>query len=71
MLATDMDWQEIAALGIVGVTAVLLLWSKFRKRKFSFQHDTHCGCSAPSGQKSSIVIQGRRGEPPRVTVKMQ
>jgi hypothetical protein len=67
----SMDWQEVAALGIVGCTAVLLLWSKFRKRRFSFQRDTHCGCSSPSSSAPSIVVEGRRGEPPRISVKNQ
>ena len=67
-----MDWQELVALSIVAATAGLFAWSKVRRRsKFSFERDTHCGCSSPSsGNRNSIIIQGRRGEAPHITVKM-
>ncbi len=68
-----MDWQQIAALGIVSATAAMFLWAKVRPRKFSFQRDTHCGCASP-GQvtpKSSIVFHARKGERPRIVVKIK
>ena len=68
-----MDWQALGALLIVAVTAGLLLWGRFRRRKFSFQRDSHCGCSAvPSSvPQSSIVFRARKGERPEVLVKMK
>lgn len=66
------DWQQIVALAIVAVTAALLVWSRVRRRRFKFGRDTHCGCSAPgaTAPKSSIIFHGRKGETPRVIVKM-
>jgi len=68
-----MDWQQLVSLGIVAATAGLLLWSKFRVRKFSLQRDTHCGCSAagPGASQSSVVFRARRGERPQITFKMK
>jgi len=67
-----MDWQ---AFGIVLHRChygALLVWSRFRHRKFSFQRDTHCGCSAVahSAPQSSIVFRARKGKRPEVLVKM-
>ena len=42
------DWQSYAALGVVVITAVLLLRTKFRKKSSSGCGT--CGCS--SGQKA-------------------
>jgi hypothetical protein len=67
------NWEEIVALGIVGVTAMLFAWSALRPRKFSLQRDTHCGCSSP-GQTSpgnTMVFRARRGERPQILVKMK
>jgi len=68
-----MDWQALGALLIVAATAGLLLWGRFRRRKFSFQRDTHCGCSAvpSSAPQSTIVFRARKGERPEVLVKMK
>jgi hypothetical protein len=68
-----MDWQQLTALTIVAATAVLLLRSKIRRRRFSFERDTHCGCAgAPqSASQSSIVFRARKGERPEVLVKMR
>jgi len=70
----SMDWQQLAALGIVGVTAALLLnsWLRRRKLKFSFERDTHCGCGTPSrstGRQPSIIFRARKGERPEILVK--
>jgi hypothetical protein len=68
------NWQQIISLAIVALAAGLLLWGRFRPRKFSFQRDTHCGCSAsgePSAQKSSIVFHARKGERREVIVRMK
>lgn len=68
-----MEWQELAALVIVATAAALLVWGAVRRRKFKFGRDTHCGCSAPGerSSKSSIVFHARKGEAPRVTMKMK
>ena len=68
-----MDWQQILALLIVATAAALLVWSRVRRRKFQFGRDTHCGCSTPSGHapQSSIVFHARKGETPRVILKLK
>ena len=69
----SMDWQQLVALLIVAVAAALLVWGRVRRRKFQFGRATHCGCSSPAGSapKSSIVFHARKGEQPRVVVKMK
>ena len=68
-----MDWQALVSLLIVATTGALLVWSRFRHRKFSFQRDTHCGCSAVahSAPQSSIVFRARKGERPEVLLKFK
>jgi len=69
-----MDWQQVISLAIVALAAGWLLWGRFRPRKFSFQRDAHCGCSAPGespAQKSSIVFHARKGERREVVVRMK
>jgi hypothetical protein len=66
-----MDWQKIAALGVVAATAGFFLRAKLRPRKYSFEHDTHCGCagSNSAGSKTSIVFSARKGGRAKITVK--
>ena len=66
-----MDWQQLVSLTIVGVAAILLLWSRFRPRKFSFVRDTHCGCSTAGGNapQHSIIFRARKGERPQVLIR--
>ena len=68
-----MDWQQLAALTIVGITMVLLLWSRFRPRKFSFERDTHCGCASvgQAAPQHSIVYHARKGQRPEIIVKVK
>jgi len=68
-----MDWQRAVSLAIVALVVALFLRAQFRRRKFSFERDTHCGCSArgKSETKSSIVFHARKGERPEVLVKMK
>ena len=68
-----MDWQQTVSLVVVASAAVLLVWSKFRRRKFSFERDTHCGCAGieASSPQSSIVFRARKGQRPEVLVKMR
>jgi hypothetical protein len=69
----SMNWQQAVSLAIVASVAGLFLWGRFRRCKFSFERDTHCGCSAggQSEMKSSIVFHARKGERPEVVVKMK
>jgi hypothetical protein len=66
------DWQQTVSLIIVAGAAGALLWSRFRRRRFSFERDRHCGCSTVGrSTQSSIVFRARKGEPPLVVVKMK
>jgi hypothetical protein len=68
-----MDWQQLVSLAIVASATVLLVRSKFRRRKFSFARATHCGCAAVPAfsPQSSIVFRARKGARPEVRVKMR
>jgi hypothetical protein len=67
------NWQQVASLAVVGVTAGLMLWSRFRRRKFAAILGGHCGCSSPgqSNPESSVVFRARRGERPQILFKMK
>ena len=69
----SMNWQQAVSLAIVASVAGLFIWGQFRRRKFSFERDTHCGCSAhgKSEAGSSIVFHARKGGRPEVVVKMK
>jgi len=66
-----MDWQQLVSLAIVGTAAGLLLRARFRPRKFSFERDTHCGCSTVGGgaPQHTIIFRARKGERPQVVIK--
>jgi hypothetical protein len=66
-----MDWQQVVSLTIVSAAAALLLRDRFRPRKFSFQRDTHCGCSTTGGAapQHTIIFRARKGERPQVLIK--
>jgi hypothetical protein len=68
-----MDWQQLASLVIVAAAAALLAASRYRRRKFSFARDSHCGCSAvyESSPQASIIFRARKGERAQVFVKMK
>ena len=68
-----MDWQQPLALLIVATAAALLVWGRVRRRKFQFGCKSGCGCSASAatGNQSTIVYRARKGEPPRVFVKLR
>jgi hypothetical protein len=68
-----MDWQETTALLIVAATAALFGMARLRRRRFSFERDTHCGCVSPSrsGSAGSILYKARKGCVPQVIVKMK
>ena len=66
-----MDWQKIAALGVVAATAIFFLRAKLRRRKFSFEHDTRCGCTTAgaAGARTSIIFSARKGGRAKIIVK--
>jgi hypothetical protein len=68
-----MNWQQVAALGIVGLTAAIFLFSKFSRRKAGSGCGAGCGCSASSAAPSreSVVFHARKGERPQIIVKMK
>jgi hypothetical protein len=70
-----MNWQQLVSLTIVGVAAALLLGKQFRRRKFSFARDTHCGCGCGSSQDTrsqpNVILRARKGERPQMVIKMQ
>jgi hypothetical protein len=68
-----MDWQQIVSLGIVAAAAAALLRARFRRRGFSFERDTHCGCSGAGlpATQSSVVFRARKGGRGQVLVKMK
>ncbi|MBI5802914.1 MAG: hypothetical protein HZA92_19610 [Verrucomicrobia bacterium] len=66
-----MDWQQLAALAIVGIAAFLLLRSQLRPRGHCLSKAGPCGCSATGpAPKGSIVFRARKGERPQVIVKL-
>jgi hypothetical protein len=68
-----MGWQQLISLSIVVLAAVLLVSASFRRRKFNFHRDTHCGCGGNSSVKpqNSIIFRARKGGPREITVKMR
>jgi hypothetical protein len=66
-----MDWQQLLSLMIVAAAAGLLWAGRLRRRRFSFQRDTPCGCAADGAPQGSIVFRARKGERPEVLVKMR
>jgi len=68
-----MDWQQTVSLAVVASAAVMLLGSKLRRRRFSFERDTHCGCASvpETSPQSSIVFRARKGQRPEVVVRMR
>ena len=67
--AADMDWQAAATWAIIAITAGVFL-RKLVKRRGPFPAGGGgCGCAGGAGNKSSIVVCGRKGERPRVIVK--
>jgi hypothetical protein len=68
-----MDWQQLVSLAVVSAAAVLLIGSRLRRRKFTFESQTHCGC-VPVRQispQNSIIFRARKGERPEVRVRMR
>jgi hypothetical protein len=68
-----MDWQQVSALTIVAAAAGLLLWRRFRQRRFSLARDTHCGCAASAmpASSNSIIFRARKNGRSEVLVRMK
>jgi hypothetical protein len=67
-----MNWQQVSALAVVAVTAVVFLWQRLRPRKFSFARDTHCGCTGSgAAPKHSVIYHARKGARPEIYVKIK
>ncbi len=68
-----MDWQQLVSLAIVAAAALFLVGTRFRRRRFSFERDLPCGCSAirQPGAPGSLVFRARKGQRPEVRVKMR
>ena len=65
-----MDWQQIAALAIVGATAFLFLRKRLAPKRFDLKRDTPCGCSGnEAGPKPTVSLSGRKGQPARWSVR--
>jgi len=62
------DWQQLIALSIVGFTVLSFIWRLTRKKNINDQME--CDCQGES-EKSSILITGRKGENPKIIVKMK
>ena len=67
-----MEWQQLAALAIVGIAAFLLIRSRLRPRGDCLSKSGPCGCSAGIGPapKGSIIFHARKGRRPEIIVKM-
>src|SRR5512146_2898098 len=54
-----MDWQQLVSLVIVAVAAGLLVKSKLRRKRFSWERDTHCGCvgAAAASTPGTIIFR--------------
>jgi hypothetical protein len=69
-----MDWQQLVSLFIVAVAGILLAHSKFRRRRFSFERSTPCGCAGAGRRQpsaGSIIFHARKGRRPEVLVRIK
>lgn len=70
-----MEWQEPVALGIVVLTAGLMLASRLRTRsRARFPGASRsCGCACPGAPAAApppqITYRARRGQRPRVIIR--
>lgn len=69
----SMDWQQLASLFIVAAASAGLAGRKLRRRRFSFERRTACGClgAGRAGGVSSLVFRARKGRRREVLVKMR
>jgi hypothetical protein len=67
-----MDWQQIVALGIVAVTAVMLVRARLRRRPGKLPCDAQCGCSATAQPpRESVVYRARKDGRREIIVKQR
>jgi hypothetical protein len=67
-----MGWQEITALSIVAGTAGVFLWNRFRRKSvLSKRHPCCCPGPGSGEQGPSIVFHAKKGERPKVVVKLK
>jgi hypothetical protein len=67
-----MDWQQTAALAIVGVTGALFVRARLRRGKSKLPCNSGCGCAASaSPPRESVVYHARKGERPEIFIKMK
>jgi len=52
------DWQQLISLGIVAVSAALLVRNQLRKRKRLNACDSGCGCSPSAPPDKKLVGHG-------------
>jgi hypothetical protein len=66
-----MDWQQMVALMIVGITALLFLRARVRRRKAALPCGQSCGCGTamPDSNPPRIVYRARKGEQPQIIVR--
>lgn len=69
-----MDWQKLAALGVVGITLGFFLWARWapqRWRRRLGSREGGCGCSGGSSSHkgAGLIVHGRRGERPQVILR--
>ena len=65
-----MAGQEIAALSIVGLTAVLFAWRLVRPRKPGVRKGFGCSCGGASAKSMPVMVfKARKGERAQILVK--
>lgn len=66
-----MNWQTVVSLAIVALAIAGFGWGQWRRRKFSFARNTHCGCAINDATPNpgSIIFHARKGERPQIIVK--
>ncbi|MGC8743499.1 MAG: hypothetical protein ACP5T0_06440 [Verrucomicrobiia bacterium] len=62
-----MDWQEITALTIVALAAILLAVKFIKKRKRGFVPEC---CEVSSARRGSITYSVKKGERPKIVMKL-
>jgi hypothetical protein len=66
-----MDWQQIVALVIVAVTAALFIRARLRRRKGGLPCGSQCGSASNISARPTVVYHARKGERPKILVKMK
>jgi hypothetical protein len=66
-----MDWQQFVALLIVGLSAGLLVWGRWRRRSGRQVCGSTCGCAAAHqpGPNVSVIYRARKGARPQIITR--